>query len=124
VGALRAQDLIEHIHPNKVVQFMNEAYRVLHHGGLFLIEVPSTDGRGAYQDPSHVSFWNSNSFWYYTKKHMQHYIKHLGSTCRFQIVHLENYFPSQFHKDHNILYTKAHLAAIKDGPRLHGLYEI
>lgn len=124
VGALRCQDIIEHIHPNKVVHFMNEAYRVLHHGGLMLIEVPSTDGRGAFQDPSHVSFWNSNSFWYYTKAYMQNYIKHFGAKCRFQVVRMTNYFPSQFHKDHNILYTKAHLAAIKEGPRLHGIYEI
>jgi predicted SAM-dependent methyltransferase/glycosyltransferase involved in cell wall biosynthesis len=124
VGALRCQDIIEHIHPSKVVHFMNEAYRVLHHGGLMLIEVPSTDGRGAFQDPSHVSFWNSNSFWYYTRKHMRKYIEHLGANCRFQVVRLVNYFPSDFHKEHNILYTKAHLAAIKDGPRMHGVYDI
>jgi predicted SAM-dependent methyltransferase/glycosyltransferase involved in cell wall biosynthesis len=124
VGALRCQDIIEHIHPDKVVHFMNEAYRVLHHGGLMLIEVPSTDGRGAFQDPSHVSFWNSNSFWYYTKAHMRKYIEHFGANMRFQQVRIANYFPSEFHQQHNILYTKCHLAAIKDGPRLHGAYEI
>jgi len=124
VGALRAHDLVEHISPSRVVHFMNEAYRVLHHGGLFLIEVPSTDGRGAFQDPSHVSFWNSNSFWYYTKAQTQHYIKHLGAVCRFQVVRMVNYFPSQWHKDHNIMYVKAHLAAIKEGERLHGTYEV
>ncbi len=30
------------------------------------ILVPSTDGRGAFQDPTHVSFWNINSFMYYS----------------------------------------------------------
>lgn len=122
VGALRSQDFIEHIKDH--IHVMNEAYRVLTHGGLFLIDVPSTDGRGAFQDPSHVSFWNSNSAWYYTKLETQKYIKHLGVNCRFQQVRLLDHFPSEWHRTHNILYTKMHLAAIKDGPRLHGLIEI
>src|SRR6185369_13096159 len=84
VGALRAHDLIEHIH--NPIHFMNEAYRVLQHGGLLLIEVPSTDGRGAFQDPSHVTFWNSNSIWYYTRETQARYIRHLGLKARFQVV--------------------------------------
>lgn len=47
---------------------MNEAWRVLGHKGLLEVWVPSTDGRGAFQDPTHVSFWNQNSFAYYSKK--------------------------------------------------------
>ncbi len=42
---------------------MQEAHRCLTPGGWFLTLTPSTDGRGAFQDPTHVSFWNSNSFW-------------------------------------------------------------
>jgi O-antigen biosynthesis protein len=122
VGVIRAHDVIEHL--KDPIHVMNEAHRVLVHGGLFLIEVPSTDGRGAFQDPSHVSFWNSNSFFYYTKAQQQRYIKHLGANCRFQMVRIVNYFPSAWHQQHNILYTKAHLAAIKSGPTLHGLTEI
>ena len=33
---------------------------------MLLSLTPSTDGRGAYQDPTHVAFYNENSFWYYT----------------------------------------------------------
>jgi hypothetical protein len=40
---------------------------VLTHLGKLDILVPSTDGRGAFQDPTHVSFWNINSFYYYQK---------------------------------------------------------
>lgn len=122
VGVIRAHDVLEHLH--NPIHAMNEAYRCLTHGGLFLIEVPSTDGRGAFQDPTHVSFWNTNSFWYYTQAQTQAYIKHAGVNCRFQIVHIENHFPSAWHKQHNIVYARVHLAAIKDGPILHGGYHI
>lgn len=118
VGAFRAHDLIEHL--RDPIHTMNEAWRCLAHGGLYLIEVPSTDGKGAFQDPTHVSFWSSNSFWYYTREQQQRYIRHAGCRCRFQLVRMLNYFPSPWHKKHRIPYVKAHLAAIKDGPTLHG----
>lgn len=60
-----ADDIIEHL-PNKI-QTMNEIHRVLVPGGLVHIFVPTTDGRGAWQDPTHVSYWNRNSFLYFTK---------------------------------------------------------
>ena len=44
------------------VAILEEIYRVLRHGGVATIQVPSTDGRGAFQDPTSVSFWNENSF--------------------------------------------------------------
>jgi O-antigen biosynthesis protein len=122
VGVIRAHDVIEHL--KDPIHVMNEAHRVLVHGGLFLIEVPSTDGRGAFQDPSHVSFWNTNSFWYYTRAQQQRYIKHLGVKCRFQQVRIANHYPSTWHQQHHILYAKSHLAAIKTGPTLHGTVEI
>ncbi|MFH1676264.1 MAG: methyltransferase domain-containing protein, partial [bacterium] len=56
VGILRAWNALEHM--KDPIHVMNEAYRVLAHGGFFLINVPSTDGRGAFQDPTHRSFWN------------------------------------------------------------------
>jgi predicted SAM-dependent methyltransferase len=66
VEEVRCWDFLEHIAPNKVVFVMEEIYRVLKAGGKFEFMVPSTDGRGAFQDPTHVSFWNSNSFLYYS----------------------------------------------------------
>jgi O-antigen biosynthesis protein len=122
VGAFRAHDVIEHL--RDPIHTMNEAWRCLAHGGLYLIEVPSTDGRGAFQDPTHVSFWNSNSFWYYTREQQQRYVRHAGVRCRFQVVRMLNYFPSQWHRTHNIPYVKVHLAAVKYGPRLHGACEL
>ena len=58
-----AEDLVEHLHNS--IFTMNEAWRVLKPGGIFHIWVPSTESLGAFQDPTHVSFWNENSFLYY-----------------------------------------------------------
>jgi glycosyltransferase involved in cell wall biosynthesis len=60
---IRAWDIIEHL-PDKIMT-MNEIYRVLAPGGQAEIAVPTTDGSGAFQDPTHVSFWNRRSFLYY-----------------------------------------------------------
>ena len=122
VGVFRAHDIIEHL--KNPVHTMNEAWRCLTHGGLLLIEVPSTDGRGAFQDPSHVSFWNSNSFWYYTREAQARYIRHLGLKCRFQVVRMLDYYPSPWHRTNLIPYVRCHLAAIKSPEVLHGLIQI
>ena len=41
-------------------------FNKLKDGGKFESFTPSTDGRGAFQDPTHVSFWNINSWLYYS----------------------------------------------------------
>jgi predicted SAM-dependent methyltransferase len=67
VDEVRAHDAIEHL-PDKI-QTMNEIWRICKSGALVDIFVPSTDGRGAFQDPTHVSYWNLNSFSYYSSAH-------------------------------------------------------
>jgi SAM-dependent methyltransferase len=64
VDEIFARDIVEHL-PDKR-HTMNEAWRVLRNGGRFEIIVPTTDGRGAFQDPTHVSFWTPNDLTYYT----------------------------------------------------------
>lgn len=120
VGVIRAVDALEHL--RDPIHAMNEAYRVLAHGGWLLSETPSTDGRGAFQDPTHVSFWNANSFWYYTSRDHARYVPAIA--CRFQRARVLDHFPSEFHRTNNIAYVRAHLCAIKEGPRLPGLIEI
>jgi len=70
---------------------------------------PSTDGRGAFQDPTHVSFWNSNSFWYYTRADQNRFI---DCPVRFQANRLKNFFPSEWHREHQIVYVKADLLKV------------
>jgi SAM-dependent methyltransferase len=117
VGVIRAVDFLEHV-PDKI-GLMNEAWRLLAHGGMFLSLTPSSDGRGAYQDPTHVSFWNENSFWYYTDENYAQYVE--GIECRFQVSRLFTFHPSDWHREHDISYVCANLVALKDGPRMAGL---
>lgn len=66
VDMVRADDFLEHIPIGQVVPVIEEIWRILKPGGIFESSTPSTDGRGAFQDPTHVSFWNRNSWLYYS----------------------------------------------------------
>ena len=111
VGCIRAHDFLEHIPPHRVVPLMNDIYRVLAPGGWLLSKTPSTDGRGAFQDPTHVSFWNENSFWYYTRQQQRRYVPEIKAA--FQAVRLDTGFPTTWHREHNISYVTANLCALK-----------
>jgi predicted SAM-dependent methyltransferase len=67
VEIVRAWDFLEHIPLGKTVQVIEEIYRVLVPGGVFDSHTPDASrGQGAFQDPSHVSFWVKNSWLYYS----------------------------------------------------------
>jgi glycosyltransferase involved in cell wall biosynthesis len=117
VGVIRAVDFLEHV-VDKISMF-NEMYRLLAHGGMLISLTPSTDGRGAFQDPTHVAFYNENSFWYFTDRSFAAFVPQIQ--CRFQASRLATLFPSDWHKQHNISYVQANLVAIKEGPRQGGL---
>ena len=90
VDFLKAHDVIEHL-PDRI-HTMNEIWRILKPNGIIDISVPSTDGRGAFQDPTHVSFWNINSFMYYCQEFPAYLAgcqSHYGFTGEFSIVSLE-----------------------------------
>jgi len=109
VGVLRASHVVEHL--RDPIHTMNEAYRVLAPGGFFLIDVPSTDGRGAFQDPTHVSFWNENSFWYYTRSNYAGFIP--AFTGKFQASFVRTYYPDAWWQEHRIPVVRADLIALK-----------
>lgn len=112
VGLIRAHDAIEHI--KSPIHTMNEAYRVLAHGGLFDILVPSTDGQGAFCDPGHVSFWNSRSFRYYTQGAFKKFVA--GYNGRFQVL-----CQRDLRMWDDLPYVLIHLVALKnDTPRYYG----
>lgn len=87
VDVVLAFDFLEHIPIGKTIGVVEEIHRVLKPGGLFRSITPSTDGRGAFQDPTHVSFWNCNSFLYFTQKE---YRKLYGIKADFEIVGITN----------------------------------
>ena len=117
VGVIRAVDFMEHIEDK--IALMNEFYRVLAHGGMLLSLTPSTDGRGAFQDPTHVSYWNENSFWYFCDENYSRFVPEIDA--RFKMSQLKTHFPSDWHESHNISYVCANLVAVKDGDPVAGL---
>jgi len=116
VGVINASHVIEHLHDKQ--KTMEEIFRVLVDGGWAFIEVPSTDGRGAWMDPTHVSYWNQNSFYYYTRQDQAQYIR--NDKIKFQEFRLETAFPSQWWKDNNIPVVYAWLRVIKSNNRRPG----
>lgn len=120
VGLIRAVDFLEHI-PQKI-SLWNEFYRVLASGGMVLSLTPSTDGRGAYQDPTHNSFYNENSFWYFSVDEYRKYVPELKMD--FHISRLVTYFPSDWHREHDIPYVCCNLVAVKGPAKLGGLKSI
>ncbi|MEV0490932.1 glycosyltransferase [Streptomyces atratus] len=111
VGLVRAVDFLEHV-PAKI-PLINELYRLLAPGGMLLSRTPSSDGRGAYQDPTHVAYYNENSFWYYTDDQYRAFVPEIRA--RFQRSRLVTYFPTDWHSRNNISYVQANLIAMKDG---------
>jgi glycosyltransferase involved in cell wall biosynthesis len=107
VGVIRASDAVEHL--VDPVRTMNEAHRVLAHGGFFIIDVPSTNGVGAWCDPTHKSFWNRRSFRYYTEASVRRYIEPM-CTASFQALKLADVLKW----NEQVPYVQAHLIALKD----------
>jgi len=84
VSHIRAFDIVEHL-PDKILT-MNELWRVLAPGDTVEIAVPTTDGSGAFQDPTHVSFWNRRSFLYYEagNPYRERFARSYGIRAKFQ----------------------------------------
>ena len=115
VGVIRAYDIIEHL--KDPIHTMKEIHRVLAPGGYALIQVPSTDGRGAFQDPTHVSFWNENSFLYYTDKN---WAKYIDTPVKFQAMRL---YTTPMNKE-KVCWVQAHLVKVVPNVRYSGLINI
>lgn len=115
VGVVRAYDVFEHLKDN--LHTMKELYRVLAPGGYALIQVPSTDGRGAHQDPTHISFWNENSFAYYTHKAWARYI---DTPVRFQAMRV--YTTEK--DERGVCWARAHLVKLSGTEKVPGLVQI
>jgi glycosyltransferase involved in cell wall biosynthesis len=118
VGVFRAHDFLEHVQISQVVVLMNMIYQKLVPGGFLLSHTPAVcdnagrTGRGAFQDPTHVSYWSSNNTWYYTDREKAKYVP--GIKCRFQNIILQNHYPSDWHKHHLIPYLWWDAMSLRD----------
>jgi O-antigen biosynthesis protein len=106
LSVIRANDTLCRVH--NPIAMMKEIYRVLIPGGWLMGTVPSTDGRGAFQDPRHVSFWCENSFLYYSDRRWARYI---DTPVRFQAPRL--YTTEK--DDNQVCWTVFNLISLKDG---------
>lgn len=118
VGIFRAADFLEHIPREKVVGVMNEIWRCLAPGGWLISRTPSSGGKGAFCDPTHLSYWNDLSFRYYSDGQYAAYVPEIR--CRFQAARVWECYPSQWHRQNQLLYVYADLIALK-GQRAPGL---
>ena len=134
VDEIISDDILEHIHPftwrdvtadyanlgfpvrtreeskYPIVALMNEVWRVLTPDGTIRIFIPTTDGRGAFQDPTHKTFWNRNTFFYFTDgdPHRERFGKAYGITARFKVV-----YESEFPFPDSVTKLTIHLQAVK-----------
>lgn len=113
VGVLNASHVLEHL--KDPIHSMREIHRVLADGGWAMIDVPSTDGRGAWQDPTHVSYWNQNSFLYYTNQNQARFIR--NTDIRFQEYRCQTHYPSKWWEQMKIPVVTAWLRAIKSSKK-------
>jgi glycosyltransferase involved in cell wall biosynthesis len=111
VLAFRAFDIFEHLKDKQHV--MSEVSRCLVNGGYLHAQIPCALGNGAYMDPTHISYWVEQSFWYYTRAEQAKYIRNRKEN--FIEQRLFTFFPSDWHKQNNISYVKAELINIKNG---------
>lgn len=109
VDEIKAYDVVEHL-PDRI-HTMNEIWRICKPEAIVDILVPSTDGRGAFQDPTHVSFWNINSFKYYSVEFPEYLdlCKSYGFQGAYKIISL-----SQQESGDGVVHVRAILQVIKD----------
>ena len=111
IAEIQAWDIFEHL-PSKI-HTMNEAHRVLAPGGKLDLLVPTTAGFGAFQDPTHKSFWTPNDLFYYCENYgqgeWQRFHKSYGITARFRLMVNPEHRPLV----HNVWKLRAILEAVK-----------
>jgi predicted SAM-dependent methyltransferase len=108
VQGIKAWDVFEHL-PDKILS-MNEAHRVLVPNGQLDLFIPTTDGRGAFQDPTHKTFWTPNDLFYFCEEYAewQRFHRAYEITARFRVIHQSHMqFPNEVWK------LRALLEAIK-----------
>ncbi len=67
IDEIRAFHILEHIRPENKVEIIKTFYELLKPGGILHIEVPIATTVQFWQDPTHLSGWVPETFWYFIK---------------------------------------------------------
>jgi hypothetical protein len=89
VEEVKAFQVFEHL-PDSIYT-MNELWRVCKPGARIEIQVPSAShGAGAFQDPTHKSFWTMNTFLYFTlgDPHRKRFAATYGIRAQFKVLQI------------------------------------
>ncbi len=99
ISEIRAVDILEHFHQDKVIFVIEEIWRVLKNNGLFYSLTPSTEGAGAFSDFNHRSYWNRASWLYFsndayrqlygTKAKFEGEVQDIMTDRKLNIIHTE-----------------------------------
>lgn len=127
VDEVFSQDCFEHLYPlgiaegqRNIIALLTEVHRILKPNGLIELTVPSTDGRGAFQDPTHITYWNRNTFLYFVDG-TTHYNVH-GGYPRFSVADrnckIGDTEPDTDIKNSGVIWTVARMRAIKEVKRI------
>lgn len=108
VDEITANDFLEHLERDEVVALMNDIWRVLKPKGRLYHKTPSSDGRGCWQDPTHKSAWNINTwkFYFVDKAYRELY----GTKANFKILYLEDRVTD---RENRIIHTHCGYEAVK-----------
>lgn len=111
VGELVISNLLPYLNPGVIVPFFSECYRVLAPGGWMRCKFPSTDGRAAFTNPLYLSYWNTTTFWTFTRRP---YADMAGvSGIRFYEARSWDFYPTTEHETAKMLYAQVDLVALK-----------
>lgn len=123
VDEVFSQDCFEHLFPlgielgqRNIISLMTELHRVLKPNGFVELVVPSTDGRGAFQDPTHVTYWNKNTFLYFLAgtTHYNVYGNHPVFSVADRNCRIGDTEPDVDVKNTGVIWTIARMRAVKE----------
>ena len=96
---------------------MNEFYRALKPGGLLRLKFPEAPGVTAFQDPTHISFWNLEKLTYFLAGHRrrEQYGVHHGVIAKFKLKKQKRWLkqPGQFLTTLNFNYLTDYLLRVE-----------
>jgi len=86
VYAIFASHFVEHLDGTERMKFMNECYRILKKGASMKLIHPYNWSNRAFQDPTHKSFINADSYFYFQKEWRKiNKLDHYPIYCDFEV---------------------------------------